>query len=276
MIATADREIPAVPGPSGTDETVECPCYRWALLPRPGVPDPPSSGPTASLQVSTIAGSCSLLAALLQPATCYGYIPWAVVAFPAYFLPFAMLSAVPRRGRQVILRWPLPGRSREERASVHPLGPVRLGLLQSAAQPASVPGSAAVPDCGVPDPVGTSLGRDRSYGARSRHGGRTSHGVGAERQPERPRAGGRAARLHRAHLRADPRRFALPPAGLGRPGADSDRNGSNRIPWGLGGLLRRVDGISGFGAHPFRRGSATWAWHCSRFLRSSFSCLSRT
>ena len=36
-------------------------------------------------EVSTIAGSCFLLLTLLQPATCYRLLPWAMVAFAAYF-----------------------------------------------------------------------------------------------------------------------------------------------------------------------------------------------
>ena len=36
-------------------------------------------------EVSTIAGSCLLLTTLLQPATCYRLLPWAMIAFGAYF-----------------------------------------------------------------------------------------------------------------------------------------------------------------------------------------------
>ena len=95
MIATADREIPAVPGPSGTDETV-VPLLRWALY-LTAFLIPLEWPDRLPFEVSTIAGSCFLLATLLQPATCYGYIPWAMVAFATYFF-LAMLSAVTQGG----------------------------------------------------------------------------------------------------------------------------------------------------------------------------------
>jgi O-antigen ligase len=38
-----------------------------------------------AFEVSTIAGSCFLLATLLQPGTCYRLLPWAMGAFAAYF-----------------------------------------------------------------------------------------------------------------------------------------------------------------------------------------------
>jgi len=83
VTAAAVREAPQTLAPPG-DAVRTLALVRWALYVTVFLI--PLEWPDRfPFEVSTIAGSAFLLMTLLQPTTCYRLLPWAMVAFAAYF-----------------------------------------------------------------------------------------------------------------------------------------------------------------------------------------------
>jgi O-antigen ligase len=78
--------VPAYTGPvaSAAGDARVLPLVRWTLYVTVFL-IPLEYPDRFPFEVSTIAGSCFLLATLLQPGTCYRLVPWAIGAFAVYF-----------------------------------------------------------------------------------------------------------------------------------------------------------------------------------------------